>query len=133
MNVDGSNCRQLTHHSVGDLAPSWSRDGTSIAFQSHRDGNWNIYIMNVANVLESETPDDSLLIRLTDYRGADEFPSWSPDGTQIVYESEHGNEEIYIMNADGSDPHPITKHMGDDYGPSWRPLESTSTTNPDDA
>jgi len=127
----GGDPRRLTTHSAWDIAPAWSPDGVSIAFQSRRDGNWNIYVMNVEAVLQSEASDDGLLQQLTDFAGADEFPSWSADGSQIVYESEHGNEEIYVMNCDGSDQHPITQHRAADYGPAWRSLESTSPNDSD--
>jgi Tol biopolymer transport system component len=61
------------------------------------------------------------LRQLTDRPNFDEDPCWSPDGTQIAYQVEiGGNFEIYIMNADGSDQHPLSAHPGDDFWPSWR-------------
>jgi Tol biopolymer transport system component len=132
MNADGSDVRRLTHHISRDALPSWSPDGGSIAFQSRRDGNWNIYVLNVSEALACTPSDRDLALQLTDYRGADEFPSWSRDGTQIVYESEHGNEEIYIINADGSNPLPITQHSAADYAPAWRSQALPSDEDPED-
>ena len=75
-------------------SPSWSPDGTQIAFQSDRDGNWNIYVM---------AADGSNLSQLTSHNAWDESPSWSPDGTQIAFHSYRDNNwDIYVIDADGS-------------------------------
>jgi TolB protein len=52
-----------------DIAPSGSPDGKKIVFQSQRDGNLEIYVMNV---------DGSEQKRLTNNPAQDDFPSWSP-------------------------------------------------------
>ena len=46
MNADGSNARRLTRSNGNDFESAWSADGSKIAFQSNRDGNEEIYIMN---------------------------------------------------------------------------------------
>ncbi len=45
--ADGSNLVQLTSHEENDREPAWSPDGTKIAFESRRDGNWELFTMNV--------------------------------------------------------------------------------------
>ena len=64
-----------------------------IAFVSQRDGNPEIYVMNV---------DGKNQRRLTD-NPADEWdPSWTPGGKGIVFSSKRDrNSEIYVMDADG--------------------------------
>lgn len=113
---------RLTFHDRSDLAPAWSPDGSMIAFQTKRNSNWDIYVLDVSAVLESNDPASVESIQLTTFRGADEFPAWSPDGAMIVYESDRRTEDIYLMDSDGSNPRPIVDRAGEDYGPHWRPL-----------
>jgi dipeptidyl aminopeptidase/acylaminoacyl peptidase len=84
---------RLTNNSEDDGRPFWSPDGQMIAFESYRDGNWEVYVMNA---------DGSGEINLTKNSAYDYEPSWSPDGKKIVFISDRdGNFEIYVMNADG--------------------------------
>lgn len=85
----------------------------AIAFQSDRDGDKEIYVMN---------GDGSGLINLTDNLADDDAPFWSPDGTQITFSSERdGNAEIYAMNADGSGQMRLTDNPADDEISIWQP------------
>lgn len=114
MKVDGSfEPTQLTDSSANDDHPTWSPDGTQIAFVSDRDGNSEIYILNI---------DSSDLIRLTDNDAQDRSPQWSPDGSQIVFQSDRGgNLDIYTMKIDGSGLIPLTDDPAIDRHPSWSP------------
>ena len=46
VDVDGGNFRQLTNDKYGDLQPSWSPDGTRIAYYTDVDGNFQLFVMN---------------------------------------------------------------------------------------
>ena len=105
--------RRLTNDSDWDWKPSWSPDGTQIAFQSSRDGNYEIYVMD---------SDGSNPRRLTDHPAEDWFPSWSPDGRHIAYVSgRDSNYAIYAIGSDGSNPRNLTNDSYRHYYPSWSP------------
>src|SRR5215207_6827603 len=83
-------------------------EGT-IAFQSNRDGNNEIHVMN---------GDGSGLVNLTNNPADDYTPVWSPDGKKIIFSR---NSEIYVMNADGSGQTNLTNNPADDEHPDWSP------------
>ena len=66
-----------------------------IAFASHRDGNWEIYLTDI---------DGRHQTRLTRRDSQDRFPLWSPDQSQIAFGSQVGGDqwELWVMNSDGT-------------------------------
>ena len=86
---------------------------------------------DTSNEIYTVNPDGSGLTRLTDSPGADTDPTWSPDGTKIVFASERDSTrpecglfctEIYSMNADGSSPTRLTTTLdAGEGGPAWSP------------
>ncbi len=116
VNIDGTGLTQLTCNTAADRDPNWSPDGSQIVFQSLRDGtsDYEIYVMT-AQACGTAT-------RLTDNGAADTGPSFSPDGSRIVFSSDLlSNQEIWVMNADGSSQTRLTTRTGSDLVPQWSP------------
>ena len=85
-----------------------------IVFESTRDLDEEIYSMNA---------DGTNQVNLSQSKGPDGYPGWSPDGQKIVFSSKRNGQsrEIYIMNADGSNQINISNHTADDGYPAWSP------------
>ena len=97
--------------------PSWSRDGEWLVFGVGMPfGGPN----DSVDVWKSR-PDGTGAVNLTaDSATNDALPHLSPDGRRIVFRSmRDGNAEIYVMNADGTDPRRLTDHPATDTMPSF--------------
>jgi Tol biopolymer transport system component len=100
----GGRYQRLTTH-TSDTAPAGA--GSRVAFMSARDGNWEIYAVNV---------DGSGLKRLTQNNAQDGLPTWSPDGKSIAFVSNRGGVwAIWVMNVDGSNQRKLFD-LGGGYG-----------------
>ena len=99
--------RRLTDNIGYDGDPSWSPDGTRIAFTS----NGEIHAMNA---------DGSGITRLTVDPASECCASWSPDGSRLVFVSGRGrNFNIWVMNSDGSQEEMLNRTLVYDGDPSW--------------
>ena len=99
---------RVTRNRASDYDPAWSPDSRRIAFVSSRDGDSEIYVVNV---------DGSGTTRLTGVPGEDENPAWSPDGARIAFWSDRDDDaDIYVMNSDVDQPR-------------WRSRRTTTMTS----
>ncbi len=122
MNADGSEKTRLTSTTqpdpfspfVQETWPTWSPDGTMIAYTSNAEDIFqDIWVMNA---------DGTDQTRLTVNEAFDAFPEWSPDGAKIAFTSDRDEvDDIWVMDANGSDPMRLTSGQGVDERPDWSP------------
>jgi Tol biopolymer transport system component/LysM repeat protein len=100
----GGHYRQLTTH-TSDTSPAGY--GSRVAFMSARDGNWEVYVVNM---------DGTGLKRLTSNSANDGLPTWSPDGRSIAFVSNRsGAWAIWVMDANGDNERELFD-LGGGYG-----------------
>src|SRR6266545_1304842 len=123
VNADGSGLKRLTRSEDLEFDPTWSPDGRAIAYRHQRDfeSPIDIFVMNA---------DGTDVRRLTESPADDGWPAWSLDGRQIVFSSVRDDclyseaedclttgdigpwHTLYVMNADGTDQHRLTRTFG---------------------
>ncbi|HMF18035.1 MAG TPA: hypothetical protein VKE98_12560 [Gemmataceae bacterium] len=115
MDADGSNVQRITDQGYA-VSPAWSPNGLLLAFSWVRTygpgilGGADIYVMDIAS---------RQIVQLTHDGGRNDFPSWSPDGRHIVFESTRsGSQQIWSVLADGTHLQQLTR-AGRNTQPNW--------------
>jgi TolB protein len=115
MDADGSNVQRMTDQGYA-VSPAWSPNGLLLAFAWVRNygpgilGGADIYLMDIAS---------RQIVQLTHDGGRNDFPSWSPDGRHIVFQSNRsGTEQVWSVLADGTHLTQLTR-QGRNSQPNW--------------
>lgn len=119
VNVDGTGLEQITDLGDGACQPSWSPDGSQLAFTSpcradrERYSGGSVWAVNV---------DGTGLRPIVSAPGGDYAPAWSPDGDQIAFTSLVDSwPQIYAVNVDGSERTNLSQNTAHEANPAWSP------------
>jgi len=109
---------QLTRGDFNNAFPSFSPDDKRIAFQSDRNGNWDIYLMDADGAQE---------VRLTNHEAQDEMPVFGSDDNIVAFTSTRDDSlhkgrldktrNLYIMDITAGNVARLVEHDADDWYP----------------
>jgi Tol biopolymer transport system component/imidazolonepropionase-like amidohydrolase len=107
--VAGGAATPITDGYGDDHLPRWRPDGSAIAFQTFRDGSWDLALV---------APDGGSRRRLTTDPGDEREPAWTSDGRSLVYASDAaGSYDLWQLDPATGEREPLTSGPADDYAP----------------
>ena len=111
---DGSRLQRLirTPHQQASVYSDWSPDGSTLAFDSDRSGNVEIYVQGPQGRPR----------RLTRNAGDDTHPTWSPNGRRVAFESTRaGAKQVFTLGRHGGRARQVTHFGPGAEEPAWSP------------
>jgi len=111
--TDGYNPQTVLTSTQPIMSPSWSPDGTRLAYVSFEGRRSEIFVQNLLTRQRQ---------KVSSFPGINGAPVWSPDGTRLALTlSREGNPDIYIMDLATRKLTQLTRHWGIDTEPAWMP------------
>jgi TolB protein len=111
--ADGQNPQTALASREPIISPTWSPDGSRIAYVSFENKKPVVYVHNLATGQRQA---------VANFKGSNSAPAWSPDGRQLaVVLSRDGGTQIFLMNADGSGTRRLMSSSAIDTEPRYSP------------
>jgi TolB protein len=109
--------RSLSHQPGLNSSVSFSNKGSHVAVALSQDRNVELYIKSV---------DDGTLNRVTNHKGIDTAPCWSPDDKTLCFVSDRyaGKPTLYLVSARGGKPKRLLRSAEEAVAPSWSPVSN---------
>jgi TolB protein len=108
---DGRRSQVLVESQEPLMSPTWSPDGSQVAYLSFETNLPRIYIQEIATGQRRQ---------ITDFPGINSSPVWSPDGTKLAMVlSKDGSPDVYVMDLMTNQLTRLTDHPRAETEPSW--------------
>jgi TolB protein len=111
--ADGENAQAALSSPEPIISPSWSPNGSQLAYVSFESRKPVVYVHDVSTGKRRV---------LADFKGSNSAPAWSPDGKQLaVTLSRDGGSQLYLIPAQGGEPRRLVQSGGIDTEPVFTP------------